>query len=216
VDADVLIPIAFRAIFGLFLAAILGAVGFLVIWFVWNPTGTLTPFIAALVTSALDKAPADATQSFSKPAQRERRVAALDPKIPASIEDVLKEEVLNDDADPGWNSGWAPAPDFDEDHPEELSYRPFPVAPFMTQSASPDDSALIELVRPDVMRTLELLDEQPIVLPLRLRPGPQVAQVMWAQQFRGQAVDMTAMREAQNMRNQASRLASRPVRTTSR
>lgn len=171
--------------------------------------------LAALVTSALDKASADATQSFSKPAQHERRVAALDPKIPASIEDVLKEEVLND-ADPGWNSGWAPAPDFDEDHPEELSYRPFPVAPFMTQSASPDDSALIELVRPDVMRTLELLDEQPIVLPLRLRPGRQVAQVMWAQQFRGQAVDMTAMREAQNMRNQASRLASRPVRTTSR
>jgi hypothetical protein len=66
------------------------------------------------------------------------------------------------------------------------------------------------------MRTLELLNEQPIVLPLRLRPGRQVAQVMWAQQFRGQAVDMTAMREAQNMRNQASRLASRPVRTTSR
>jgi uncharacterized protein YcbK (DUF882 family) len=171
--------------------------------------------LTELVTSALN-APAAAPQAFAKPAQREQRVAALDPKIPASIEDVLRDEVLNDDADPGWNNGWAPAPAFDEDHPEELSYRPFPVAPFMTQSASPDDSALVELVHPDVTRTLELLDDQPIVLPLRLRPGRQVAEVMWAQQFRGQAVDMTAMREAQNARNQASRLASRPVRTTSR
>ena len=28
--------------------------------------------------------------------------------------------------------GWAPAPEFDEDHPEELSYRPFPIAPLLT------------------------------------------------------------------------------------
>ena len=43
---------AIRAIIRLFLAAILGAVAFLVIWFIWNPTGNLTLFIAVLVTSS--------------------------------------------------------------------------------------------------------------------------------------------------------------------
>ena len=33
-------------------------------------------------------------------------------------------------------NGWAEAPEFDEDHPEELAYRPFPLAPIMTNPAS--------------------------------------------------------------------------------
>ena len=46
-------------------------------------------------------------------------------------------------------AGWAPAPEFDDDHPEELSYRPFPVAPLLTQSASADDEALVKIVHPE-------------------------------------------------------------------
>ncbi len=67
--------------------------------------------------------------------------------------------------------GWAPAPEFDEDHPEELSYRPFPMAPLLTQSASADDEALVKIVHPNLERTLDLLDDKQIVLPMRLRPG---------------------------------------------
>ena len=88
--------------------------------------------------------------------------------------------------------GWAPAPEFDEDHPEELSYRPFPIAPLLTQSASADDEALVKIVHPNLERTLDLLDDKQIVLPMRLRPGDQVSEVLWAQQFQGSAVDFRA------------------------
>lgn len=116
----------------------------------------------------------------------------------------------------GWNDGWAPAPAFDDDHPEELSYRPFPVAPFLTQSASADDDALVKLAHPDLARTLDLLDDAPVVLPLRLRPGRQVTEVMWAQQFRGEAVDISVLEEAESARSAPASLASRSVRTTAR
>jgi hypothetical protein len=66
------------------------------------------------------------------------------------------------------------------------------------------------------MRTLDLLDDRPIVLPLRLRPGRQVAETMWAQQFDGDAVDVSALEEAAHMRRAPSRLASHAVRTTTR
>jgi len=115
---------------------------------------------------------------------------------------------------PSVEGNWAPAPEFDDDHPEELSYRPFPVAPLLTQSASADDEALVKIVHPDLQRTLDLLDDKEIVLPMRLRPGNQVSHVMWAQQFQGGAVDFTAQHADEVAR--ASGLASRQVRTTAR
>ncbi|WP_424957258.1 DUF882 domain-containing protein [Hyphomicrobium sp. 1Nfss2.1] len=115
---------------------------------------------------------------------------------------------------PSVGENWAPAPEFDDDHPEELSYRPFPVAPLLTQSASADDEALVKLVHPDLHRTLDLLEDKEIVLPMRLRPGNQVSHVMWAQQFQGGAVDFTAQ-HADEVAH-ASGLASRAVRTTAR
>ena len=33
---------------------------------------------------------------------------------------------------------FVPAPAYDEEHPEELSYRPFPIAPLLTLTASVD------------------------------------------------------------------------------
>jgi hypothetical protein len=110
---------------------------------------------------------------------------------------------------------WAPAPEFDEDHPEELSYRPFPIAPLLTQSASADDEALVKLVHPDLPRTLDLLDERQIALPMQLRPGSQVTGVQWAQQFRGNAVDFSAQHR-DDATGSTSGLTSRAVRTTAR
>ncbi len=146
------------------------------------------------------------------------QLAALTPETlpsagPAAARDAAP---ANADDTAGWSNGWAPQPEFDDDHPEELSYRPFPIAPFLTQSASADDTALVKLVHPDVLRTLDLLDDGQIVLPLRLRPGRQVAEVMWAQQFQGGAVDVTALEEAQSTRNALAALASRSIRTTAR
>ncbi len=167
--------------------------------------------LARLVSASLEE-----TTAISPPAPREAhpaptRLAALAPETRPGADATLS------DADSaGWSNGWASQPEFDEDHPEEVSYRPFPIAPFLTQSPSADDGALVKLVRPDVMRTLALLDDRPIVLPLKLRPGLQMAETMWAQQFQGDAVDVSALEEAQRMREAPSNLASRSVKTTTR
>jgi uncharacterized protein YcbK (DUF882 family) len=84
---------------------------------------------------------------------------------------------------------FVPAPAYDDEHPEELSYRPFPIAPLLTLTASADDPALARMVHPDFAKTLEFIDQGMSALPMRLRVGPQTAQVMWAQQFKGEAVN---------------------------
>ena len=88
---------------------------------------------------------------------------------------------------------FVPAPAYDDEHPEELSYRPFPIAPLLTATASPDDPVLARMVHPDLMRALELLDQANASPPLRLRPGLQTAHLMWAQEFKGEAIDLSAL-----------------------
>jgi hypothetical protein len=88
---------------------------------------------------------------------------------------------------------FVPAPAYDEEHPEELSYRPFPIAPLLTLTASADDPALSRMVHPDLAKTLEFIDQGLSALPMRLRVGPQTAQVMWAQQFKGEAVNFFSL-----------------------
>jgi len=88
---------------------------------------------------------------------------------------------------------FVPAPAYDEEHPEELSYRPFPIAPLLTATASADDPALARMTHPNLGKTLELLDQVGSVPPMRLRPGLQAAQLMWAQQFRGEAVNLSSL-----------------------
>src|SRR5262249_33742354 len=51
---------------------------------------------------------------------------------------------------PGNAPTFASAPAYDEDHPEELSYRPFPIAPLLTASASVDAPGLARLVQGDL------------------------------------------------------------------
>jgi uncharacterized protein YcbK (DUF882 family) len=108
------------------------------------------------------------------------RVAAVTPPASSPIASLI-------DAG-GWGNGFAVAPAFDEEHPDELSYRPFPIAPYMTASASADDPALATLTHPDVSKTLEMIDQAGTVLPMRLRPTGQQAAMLFAQQFRGDAV----------------------------
>jgi uncharacterized protein YcbK (DUF882 family) len=119
------------------------------------------------------------------------QVAAIDPN--ALVESSAS---LTDAARMGWGNGFVQAPAFDEEHPEELSYRPFPIAPLMTQTASADDPALVRLVHPDVAKTLELIDQAGGMPPMRLRPTMQTAEIMWAQQFKGEAVNLSGMTDA--------------------
>jgi uncharacterized protein YcbK (DUF882 family) len=88
------------------------------------------------------------------------------------------------------------APAYDEEHPEELFYRPFPIAPFLTTTASADDPALAGMLHPDLVRVLEMMDQENAAPPMRLRPGAHAARLLWAQEFRGEAVNFAALQDA--------------------
>jgi hypothetical protein len=165
--------------------------------------------LEALVAASLAGQRAAETKPAREAPPAAKLLAAREPQAPASIEAVLE-------AASGWSTGWAPAAEFDDDHPEELSYRPFPITPFLTQTASADDTDLVRLVHPDVVGTLDLLDDRQTVLPLRLRPGQQVTEMMWTRELKGDAVDVSRLEEARRARNAPSSLASRAVRTTAR
>jgi uncharacterized protein YcbK (DUF882 family) len=108
---------------------------------------------------------------------------------------------------------FVPAPAYDEEHPEELSYRPFPIAPFLTATASADDPALARMAHPDLAKTLEMLDQGTSVPPMRLRVGSQAAQLMWAQQFRGEAINIASLVDLDASEATPARAPNRKVRT---
>jgi hypothetical protein len=114
------------------------------------------------------------------------RITAADPNAADALDRVTL------DMRSGRQS-FVPAPAYDEEHPEELSYRPFPIAPFLTATASADDPVLARMVPPDLAKVLEMLDQEGSAPPLRLRPGAQTAQILWAQEFRGEAIDLATL-----------------------
>ncbi len=116
--------------------------------------------------------------------------------------------------DQGWGNGFVLAPAFDEEHPEELSYRPFPIAPLLTASPSADDPALVTMQHPDIVRTLEMLDQAGSMPPMRLRPAQQVAALMLSQQFKGEAVNISAMSDGEPI--SPGPMSNRKVSTTTR
>ncbi|MEQ1653175.1 MAG: DUF882 domain-containing protein [Hyphomicrobium sp.] len=138
-----------------------------------------------------------------------QQVASLEPqKNAASITDMSPE---------GLGNGWVQAPEFDEDHPEELAYRPFPLAPLLTETASAHDPSLAgSLQHPDVAATLDVLDDVGAIAPMRFRPGQQVAQVIWAQQFQGKAVYLDALKEIDQGRLLPGGIENRQVKTSAR
>ena len=64
--------------------------------------------------------------------------------------------------------------EYDDEHPDELSYRPFPIAPYLTATSSSDDVALVKLERPDPATTLETIEEADQLLTSRLTYGASV------------------------------------------
>lgn len=101
--------------------------------------------------------------------------------------------------------------EFDDDHADELSYRPFPIAPLLTNTA--DEPLLADFVKPDVARTIEMIDQPVSRLPLHFRPTPHVAALMWTQQFTGSAVGLDRLTSA---RQQGASVPQRPVQTSLR
>lgn len=165
----------------------------------------------ALAAAAATSEPglSQAARSDAEGAAKGARVAALTPEPKTnSITDMSPESLGN---------GWVQAPEFDEDHPEELAYRPFPLAPLLTETASAHDPQLAGLQHPDVAKTLEMIDDEGAIQPMRFRPGQQLAQVMWAQQFQGKAVHLDALLElAGNPAAAPTAIGNRNVKTSAK
>lgn len=137
-----------------------------------------------------------------------------DAAVPPPRGSVAAAEPRVDDLDP---SGFVSAPAYDEEHPEELYYRPFPLAPLLTASASIDDPALTHMEAPDPSQTVAMLDEDLASLPMRFSPQKDVAAAMWADHFEGRAVRFgAAPAVGRDLGHADQRLASRGVQTTAR
>lgn len=163
------------------------------------PTPAVRPS-KALAAAALPAQPA--------PPERNTRLAAL---IPQDQESASVTDMSPD----GLGNGWVQAPEFDEDHPEELAYRPFPLAPLLTDTLAMAPAKFNTLQHPDVAQTLETIDDMGAVLPMRFRPGAQVAQAIWAQQFEGRAVHLDALKELDESRA-VTGITERAVKTSTR
>ncbi len=124
-------------------------------------------------------------------ASRQQKMAAL------ALSDELTTEPKSelDNARMGYAGQWIPAPAYDDEHPEELSYRPFPLAPLLTQSSSPDDPILAHMIAPDPEATLDLLTDDGSAHRMRFVPGKQIAALLWATQFSGEAVNLGALQQ---------------------
>ena len=106
----------------------------------------------------------------------------------------------------------ASAPEYDDDHADELFYQPFPLLPMIadTSVASMDFSA----DTPDLLKKVHLFFKDPRAhLPLEFEPGLQYGELYWASRFSGQAVSRILtegrLRREPAARRDASRLARR-------
>jgi uncharacterized protein YcbK (DUF882 family) len=111
----------------------------------------------------------------------------------------------------GQEMRWVPSTEFDDEHPDEMSYRPFPIAPLLTERA--DEPLLAAFVLPDVGRAIEMIDQPVSRLPMHFRPTAQVAALMWSQKFTGSAVGLDRL---SNTGQQGPALQPRPVQTSAR
>ncbi|MCH9765762.1 MAG: DUF882 domain-containing protein [Alphaproteobacteria bacterium] len=131
------------------------------------------------------------TREIEDPGQHRQVDSTTRPPIPTATQSA--ESADRFDWAPGFvavldDGAWATAPDYDDDHPDELAYRPFPIEPILT--ARLDDPTLSQMTKPDNAKTLELLGATDEIPPMRLRPPQQVAQLMWRQEFSGAAVQI--------------------------
>ena len=80
-------------------------------------------------------------------------------------------------------TGWVSAPEYDTEHPGELSYRPFPVGPLLSANPSIDDPILARLLHPDQVGARALIGESDEDIPLSFKPERFAAEVFWSNEF---------------------------------
>jgi uncharacterized protein YcbK (DUF882 family) len=137
--------------------------------------------------------PAPATTLASDSARARLAALATDEELPAPPR-LVGPPLLANRPQPEYREPHVvAAPEYDEEHPDELSYRPFPIAALLTATASVDDPALAVMVHPDLSRVLELLEQEDSVPPMRLRPGVYQAELMLDRESKGVPVDLSLL-----------------------
>ena len=112
------------------------------------------------------------------------RLASIDP---GKLNELNKNNIIKSDG-PDITEGWVTAPAYDEEHPDELSYTPFPVLPLMRDKSVSYDTELASLQAPEHDKVVYLFGEPTRMIPLRFRQGLQFAEMLWASDFKGKAV----------------------------
>jgi len=181
--------------------------------------GKLDALVAAAATMPLPEL-VQGPQPAVRPQKALAAVALAENRkpVPAPIAQVASLDPsagTTGDMRPASFSEWAQAPAYDDDHPDEMDYRPFPLAPFLTDKPTARDQPLAPMQAPDVAATLDVLDDVGAIEPMRFRPGRQLAEAMWCDQFKGKAVHEEALKELDQNRT-ATAITSRSVQTSAR
>jgi len=143
------------------------------------------------------------------------RSSAASPDTPA-FETASVPTGPEDDAQPSSDgvatTSVVSAPEYDDDHADELYYQPFPLLPMIADAgvASMDFSA----EAPDLLKKVHMFFADPRAnLPLEFEPGLQYGELYWASRFSGAAVSRVLMegrpRRDAPTRGEASRVARR-------
>ena len=169
---------------------------------------------ASLITGSTPSQPMRASMTPDWPFGKPRPLTGAPPPSAAP------EHPFGEDGSSDWRSGWTAAPEYDEDHPDELSYRPFALAPLLTETPSFDDPALVTLVHPDAAQAFDMIDDEGTVLPMRFGAGRLETAMSWSQEFSGGAVHLDDLIAAAPPAPPADaahpQIVSRPVKTLAR
>ncbi len=181
-----------------------GSVPTLLAGFSGTPSVTPTPAVLAAAEPAKPKPAvmmasfAPSLASFGLPSSDPKPPSVVKPMISASAvqtsaradPDALARDILTNGEQPKIEEEEvASQPEYDEDHPDEEDYQPFPVLPFMS------DTPVAEMDLSDtdsdfsLSKVHMLFAERREMLDTRFRQGLQFAELFWAQRFRGSAVN---------------------------
>lgn len=150
------------------------------------------PAASPVVTGSAPIRTASLTPSWSALRQALTRDAA--PEADSAVDAAVSNPLGGGSSD--WRSGWNVAPAYDDDHPDELAYRPFALGPLLTETSSFDDPALVTLVHPDAQQAIAMIDDEGAARPMRFGAGRYETAMAWAQAFSGEAVNFRALAQA--------------------
>jgi uncharacterized protein YcbK (DUF882 family) len=88
----------------------------------------------------------------------------------------------------------AASPEYDDDHPDELNYQPFPVLPLMSETPVANMDLTPGAAELELAKVHMMFSEQREMLNTEFQPGLQYAQMFWAQRFRGTAINTAVKR----------------------